>query len=959
MKKLLIVTNAIIGLSIILVISCKSLNKKEEKDFELWKDRNNREFSVKATFYEKYIKRILDIGISFCGIIIFTPIIVASSATVYIEDPGNVIFKQKRVGINKTYFYIHKLRSMKLNTPDIPTHLMKNPEKYILKTGKIYRKLSIDELYQLFDILRGRMSVVGPRPALWNQNDLISERDKYGANSIRPGLTGWAQINGRDELEIPVKAKLDGDYCCELKKNSWSGFKMDCRCFFGTLKSVINSDGVVEGGTSSINKTKSKREYCEGKTDAELIGNIGFGEPVQIDKDSLKKVLITGSGSYVGCSFINYARKNYLNNFEIDELDMVGDTWEKKDFSKYDIVYHVAGIAHADVSNVPEKIKEKYYAINTDLAIDTAKKAKADGVKRFIFMSSMIVYGDSVPYNKKKLIDESTVPVPTNFYGNSKFQADVAVRELADDNFKVIVLRAPMIYGRGSKGNYSTLVKIARKFPVFLNIDNARSMIYIDNLCEFLCQIMLIKEIKQNATVLIPQNAEWSKTSEMIKEIAKINGKNVFELKTIKPVIAICGKIPWKIGKIINKAFGNNCYIQKISVYEGISYQNVSLKESLKKTELKKGEKINSVCIINCFDTYEQRVALLYDYFKKNYDTVKVITSDFKHIEKCKRTNPKKDYEFISTIPYQKNLSIERMISHISLSKSIYDKIEHDKYDLLWILVPPNSIVKDAAKYKKKHKDTKFVFDLIDLWPETIPLPKLKSLPPFIYWRNLRNKYLEIADIIITECNLYHEKLPQNLKNKLRTIYLAREIKDFTSNLNLPNNKMALCYLGSINNIIDILAIANLIRNIEKYIPVELHIIGDGENREELISSCKAAGATVIYHGKIYDKLDKQKIFDSCHYGLNIMKKSVFVGLTMKSIDYFEAGLPILNNIQGDTWDYITDYYIGYNIDFTIDYKKIISYRIEMRKQTRNFYEEVFGIDKFNKNVKKVIEEIL
>ena len=201
------------------------------------------------TFYERWIKRIFDILLALIGLVIAAIFVLVASIAIFIEDPGPVIFKQKRVGIHKAYFNIHKLRSMRLDTPDIPTHLMTNPEKYILKTGKLIRKLSIDELPQLWDILIGKMSLIGPRPALWNQDDLIAERDKYGANDVLPGLTGWAQINGRDELEIPVKAKLDGEYCEAIKKSSLAGFKMDVKCFFGTIKAVLKRDGVVERGT--------------------------------------------------------------------------------------------------------------------------------------------------------------------------------------------------------------------------------------------------------------------------------------------------------------------------------------------------------------------------------------------------------------------------------------------------------------------------------------------------------------------------------------------------------------------------------------------------------------------------------------------------------------------------------------------------------------------------------------
>ena len=326
------------------------------------------------------------------------------------------------------------------------------------------------------------------------------------------------------------------------------------------------------------------RNYTDGKSAEQLIGHIGFGGPVEVDTSSVKKVLITGAGSYIGETFRAYAGKHYPA-LHIDAVDMLDGSWKKADFSSFDIVYHVAGIAHADVGNVSEETKEKYYKVNTDLAVEVAEKAKAEGVKEFIFMSSMIVYGDSVPFGIKKVVDEHTVPHPANFYGDSKLQADVAVRDLADDKFKVIVLRPPMIYGKGSKGNYPTLAKLAKKLPVFPKIENERSMLHIDNLCEFLCQIMLVKEVKENAVVLIPQNAEWTKISEMVREIADVSGKSIKLLKVLNPAVWLGSKVPGKIGGLVNKAFGNSCYAQSMSVYEGIDYQKVDLKESIRRTE--------------------------------------------------------------------------------------------------------------------------------------------------------------------------------------------------------------------------------------------------------------------------------------------------------------------------------------------------------------------------------------
>jgi len=203
--------------------------------------------------YQKFGKRFLDIVLSACGILVLSPVFLLLAIAIKADDPGPVFFRQKRVGIHKKHFQIMKFRTMKMDAPrDVPTHLLENPEACITRVGKILRKTSLDELPQIFQIFTGEMSIIGPRPALWNQFDLIAERDKYGANDVRPGLTGWAQINGRDELPIDVKARLDGEY---VEKMS---FGFDCRCFFGTIVSVLKSDGVVEGGTGQLEKEKNK-----------------------------------------------------------------------------------------------------------------------------------------------------------------------------------------------------------------------------------------------------------------------------------------------------------------------------------------------------------------------------------------------------------------------------------------------------------------------------------------------------------------------------------------------------------------------------------------------------------------------------------------------------------------------------------------------------------------------------
>ena len=294
----------------------------------------------------------------------------------------------------------------------------------------------------------------------------------------------------------------------------------------------------------------------------------------------MKRVLITGANSYIGVSFENYAREHYSSKLSVDTVDMIDGSWRERDFSNYDVVYHVAGLAHADVGKVSEEVKAKYYAINTDLAIETCRKAKKDGVKQFVFMSSAIIYGESAPYGKKKHITAETEPHPANFYGDSKWQADKGVRELAAENFAVTVLRPPMIYGKNSKGNYPTLAKMARKLPIFPNVKNERSMLYIENLCEFLCQIM----IRGEQGIFWPQNAEYTRTSEMVKIIGEVSGHKVRVSKFWNWAVSIASHIPGKISGLTNKAFGNMSYDLGMSKYD-FDYQLVDLRTSIERTE--------------------------------------------------------------------------------------------------------------------------------------------------------------------------------------------------------------------------------------------------------------------------------------------------------------------------------------------------------------------------------------
>ena len=288
----------------------------------------------------------------------------------------------------------------------------------------------------------------------------------------------------------------------------------------------------------------------------------------------MKRILITGKDSYIGTSFEKWVSQ-WPEKYEVTPLDTKGD-WQSCDFSSYDIVFHVAGIAHVDAKADMETL---YYQVNRDLTIEAAKKAKSEGVKQFIFMSSIIVYGDSSKLGEKRVITKNTIPTPTNFYGNSKLQAEQGILPLQDERFNVVILRPPMIYGKGSKGNYPKLARLARKTPIFPDIENERSMLYIENLCAFI-RLMIDNEARG---IFFPQNEEYVKTTELVKNIAEVYGKKMRLTK------AFNGLIRWGSKKVsaINKVFGSLVYEKEMSNYQDFEYCINNIKDSIIRTESK------------------------------------------------------------------------------------------------------------------------------------------------------------------------------------------------------------------------------------------------------------------------------------------------------------------------------------------------------------------------------------
>ena len=363
---------------------------------------------------------------------------------------------------------------------------------------------------------------------------------------------------------------------------------------------------------------------------------------------------------------------------------------------------------------------------------------------------------------------------------------------------------------------------------------------------------------------------------------------------------------------------------------------------------------------------YEPRAEQVAAYFRREGHDVTVIESDFNHREKKKIKRERGGYIYLNTIPYYKNVSVRRLYSHYNFSKKFFKEVQKRSIDLLYVLVPANSLVKFAALYKRVHPSVKLIYDIIDLWPESLPLKKVENVYPVQIWRNLRNNYLGEADLVITECKLYQTILQKPLeKLEVRTLYWPKNeiIKVKLPEL-LTEKELQICYIGSINNIIDISFIIGLLEQIQLRKKVTLHIIGDGEKRAKLLEELKKAEIVTQYYGAVYDDKIKNDIMRRCHYGLNIMKEDVRVGLTMKSVEYFAAGLPLINNIKGDTWDFVEMEEVGVNfkpeiLDETIE--EIVCKQSDMERhiRARALYENLFSPWAFDKKIEEYIKPLV
>lgn len=371
------------------------------------------------------------------------------------------------------------------------------------------------------------------------------------------------------------------------------------------------------------------------------------------------------------------------------------------------------------------------------------------------------------------------------------------------------------------------------------------------------------------------------------------------------------------------------------------------------------------VAIVCAFDTYVDRLLLLKEYYEsKGYEVI-VYGSSFSHRHKEKIQKPDYMDVMIPARPYQKNLSVARLLSHYAFSKQVGTYLKKQRYDLIHVLVPCNSLVKFISPIKHLFPNTKLIYDIIDLWPETMPLSKFKNIFPFTIWKNLRDKTLNEADLILTECGLFQEVLARQKDPKFQTLYWARKERPLPRNVKLDPQRVSFCYLGSINHIIDIDFIVDLLKACKTYKEVTLHLIGDGESKEDLIKNIQEQGIKVVDHGKVFDQKEKQAIFDQCNFGLNVMKKHVVVGLTMKSLDYMCGQLPIINTIQGDTQKFCERFNIGYHVSDVQDPELInkICQQSEtdnqqQRDNIQNLYLSYFTKKSFYKTLDQLMEEI-
>ena len=373
--------------------------------------------------------------------------------------------------------------------------------------------------------------------------------------------------------------------------------------------------------------------------------------------------------------------------------------------------------------------------------------------------------------------------------------------------------------------------------------------------------------------------------------------------------------------------------------------------------------------VISCFGWYERRIKPVCNVLKKEYE-IQIFIGDFIHSTKERVKEKNENCKYIHVKSYKKNISIYRLFSHLNFSYHIKNVIEKERPDLLYVLMPPNSVGDVCRKYRIKHKESKLILDLIDMWPESMPLGNFIYSFPAQLWKRMRDESLQTADFVFTECKLYAELLQDIIKDKTLPLYLLKYQSDEEKKLVINKvNKIknieekidiTIAYVGSINNIIDIDCIIKVLKLLAREYSVTVRIIGDGENRKYFVSALNEFDIIVEFFGKIFDERKKIDILAGCDIALNIMKPSVNVGLTIKSIDYFSYGLPIINTIRGDTWELIEKYNIGYNV--SVIEENLLKYIRKLKREDHlhvmEVYEKIFSEEAFTMQIEKCMKKI-
>lgn len=379
---------------------------------------------------------------------------------------------------------------------------------------------------------------------------------------------------------------------------------------------------------------------------------------------------------------------------------------------------------------------------------------------------------------------------------------------------------------------------------------------------------------------------------------------------------------------------------------------------------------MNKVVIVSAFDNYSYNVRIKFveKYFVSKGYNVTILAANFDHRNKTIYSKKRENLRLIPVLGYKKNLSIKRIISHKEFAKKAFKIIENDKPEIVYVSTPPNFLFKYAYKYKKNNLNSKIIFEIGDMWPETLPINKFYKflIKPFLFiWENLRNKYIKCANGILFECDLFKDHLAKYVEGiPCNTIYLTKELKS-CNNLTFPSLKKGInvCYVGSLNNIFDECLTSSLLNEISKKFEVSLHLIGDGEKKQDFLKKLK--GVAIHDYGIVYDEQEKAQIYSKCHFSLNLMNTNVFVGLTMKSIEYFYAGLPVINNIPGDTERIINMYKCGFNYDGNNSrliqwLESIDNDNLKLLKSnTLQVYNDFFTTESFNKLFDSFIKEVI